>query len=80
MPVPLGTVSLGGVFEERESLALGEAAEGFHVAELSVEVDRQDPGCPRSDDRRGRVDVDQTGVVLDVTEDRQSAGVDDGER
>ena len=73
-------VRLGGVLEKQQTVRLGERAEAVHVADLAVEMNRQDRRGARADRRPSRVRIDQSGSALDVAQHRRRPGVRDGER
>src|ERR1039457_3670986 len=69
--------AVGGVFDERKAVAVGETPERDHVGHEAVEVDGDDRLRARSDRRRDGGGVDVRGRGIDVDENGRPARVHD---
>ena len=70
-------VSLGGVLDDREAVALGDRDERIHVGHEPVQVDRHDRLRPGRDGRLHEVGVHREVLGPDVHEDRAGARAQD---
>jgi hypothetical protein len=78
--VPSGTVGLGGVLDEWQAVPGSDLPQFVHLRHGRVEVHREERRRPRGDGRLDRPVVHAERVRVDVDEDREGAGPDDGRR
>mmetsp|Transcript_20919 Transcript_20919/g.80520 ORF Transcript_20919/g.80520 Transcript_20919/m.80520 type:complete len:416 (-) Transcript_20919:3495-4742(-) len=78
LAAPVGrTEALGGVFDDREPVALGDRVDGVHVGQLAIQAHRHDGLGARRDRCFNEVGVDIGRVSLDVDEHRHATGQHD---
>jgi hypothetical protein len=74
--VPLATVRLGGVLDQRNARPRGDGGQAVHVGHVAVELDHDDRAGARGDGRGQDLGGDQEGVRVDVDEGRNGADPD----
>ncbi len=69
--------SLGVVFNDKQVVLLGESVELVHIADVAVQVDRDDRLGALIDQLFSGFDADAVVVDVDVSKARNRAGLDD---
>src|SRR5207237_5099810 len=73
-------VGVGGVFDNGEVVLFGNRHDRVHVGDLPGEMDGDDGAGAGGNGRFDRARVDVEGFEVDVGEDRDGVGFDDGGR